>query len=131
MRLKEKCYPRERLNNVLEIDENFIAKNNIKAIITDVDNTLMDYDGNVLNGINEWIDRLQKIGIKFCILTNTRNPEKAKKISKLLNGIPYVFFAKKPFKTGFNKAKKILEIQNNEDIAVVGDQIMTDILRCK
>ena len=126
--LKKKCYPKVKLNNVLEITEEFLHKNNLKAIITDVDNTLMDYDGNILEGINEWIDRLQKVGIKICILTNTRKPQKAEKISKMLNNIPYVYFAKKPLKGGFKRAKKKLNMDNNENIAVVGDQIMTDIL---
>lgn len=129
MKLKEKCNPKVRLNNVLEITEDFLKENNIKAIITDVDNTLMDYEGNVLDGIHNWIDKLQKIGIKFCILTNTKKSKKAKQMSEMLNNIPYVAFAKKPLKSGFNKAKKKLELEaNNANIAVVGDQIMTDIL---
>lgn len=128
MSIREKCYPKAKFKNVLEITEEFLKKNNIKAIITDVDNTLMDYDGNILEGIEVWINNMQKLGIEFCILTNTRKPKKAQKISKMLNDIPYVFFAKKPLKSGFKKAKKKLNIKNNENIAVVGDQIMTDIL---
>ena len=42
--------------------------------------------------------------------------------------IPYLYFGKKPLKMGFKKAKKLLEIENNSEIAVVGDQIFTDIL---
>lgn len=128
MSLKKKCYPKAKLKNVLEITEEFLKENNIKAIITDVDNTLMDYDGNILEGISDWINNLQKLGIKFCILTNTKKPQKAKEMSKMLNDIPYVFFAKKPLKSGFKKAKKKLEINDNMNIAVVGDQILTDIL---
>ena len=41
--------------------------------------------------------------------------------------IPYIFFAKKPLKSGFKKAAKILNMKN-ENIAVVGDQIFTDII---
>ena len=43
------------------------------------------------------------------------------------------FFAKKPLKTGLIKAKKRLQ-ENPENIAVVGDQLFTDVLggnRCK
>lgn len=131
MSIKEKCYPNARLNSVLDITDSFLSENNIKAIITDVDNTLVDYEGNVLEGITDWISGLQKKGIKICILTNTKKPNKAKKMSKMLNDIPYISFAKKPFKFGFKKAKKILDLNNDKEIAVVGDQIMTDILRSK
>ncbi len=129
MSIKEKCYPNARLNSVLEITDSFLKENKIKAIITDVDNTLVDYEGNVLEGITDWISALQKSGIKICILTNTKRSYKAKQMSKMLNDIPYISFAKKPFKGGFKKAKKVLNVENNKEIAVVGDQIMTDILR--
>ena len=128
MILREKCSPNARLNNVLEITDEFLKKNNLEAIITDVDNTLMDYDGNILEGISEWIEHLQESKIKICILTNTKRPNNAKKMSEMLNNIPYVYFGKKPLKSGFRKAKKILGIEKNEKIAVVGDQLMTDIL---
>ena len=39
-------------------------------------------------------------------------------------------FAKKPFKSGFLKIKKELNLEENK-IAVVGDQIFTDIIRSK
>ena len=47
-------------------------------------------------------------------------------MSKLLD-IPYVYFAKKPLKFGFNKAKAILKIEDSKEIAVIGDQVMTDV----
>ena len=47
--------------------------------------------------------------------------------------IPYVLFARKPFKKGFLAIQKELQL-NSEQIGVVGDQIFTDVLggnRCK
>ena len=40
---------------------------------------------------------------------------------------PYISFGMKPLKRGLNKAKKILGLKN-EEIAVVGDQIFTDVI---
>lgn len=37
-------YPKEHFNNVREISLDFLKKNEIKALILDVDNTLIDYD---------------------------------------------------------------------------------------
>ena len=40
-------YPKAHFNNVKEISIEFLKKNNIKALILDVDNTLIDYDRNI------------------------------------------------------------------------------------
>ena len=48
-------YPKAYFNNVKEISIEFLKKNNIKALILDVDNTLIDYDRNMPDGIVEWV----------------------------------------------------------------------------
>lgn len=126
-------YPKSYFNNVLEIDNNFLSKNNIKAIFLDIDNTILDADNNMLEGLEDWVKNLQMQGIKFCIVSNTNKKEKAERMSKILD-VPYIYFAKKPLKFGFKKAKKIVQEENNENIAVIGDQVLTDVLganRCK
>ena len=51
----------------------------------------------------------------------------AKRVAKELD-LQYINFAKKPFKSGFKRATNLLEL-NAENVAVAGDQIMTDVLR--
>ena len=41
-------YPDEYLKNVKEITIEFLQKNDIKALILDIDNTLIDFDKNLL-----------------------------------------------------------------------------------
>ena len=125
-------YPNLYINSVKDIEYEMLNKNNIKGLILDVDNTLLDYYKNMPEGIEEWCKNLKEKGIKFCIVSNSNNKDKVNNVSKRL-GIPYIFFAKKPLKGGLNKAAKLMELKNNE-VAVVGDQIFTDILganRCK
>lgn len=125
-------YPKIYLNNVKEITYDLLQQNNIKGLILDVDNTLIDYYKNMPDGIEEWCKNLKNRNIKFCIASNSNKKEKIKSVSEKLD-IPYIYFAKKPLKIGLNKAKKIMSLKSNE-IAVVGDQIFTDILganRCK
>ena len=119
-------YPKSYFKNILEIDMNFIEKNNIKAILLDIDNTMIDTDNNILEGLEDWVEEAKNHGIKLCILSNTNKKKKAEKMSKKLE-VPYIYFAKKPFKFGFNRAKKIVQ-ENSENIAVIGDQILTDVL---
>ncbi len=120
-------YPKFYLENVKEISIEFLRKNNIKGLILDVDNTLIDINRKIIDGAEQWCDNLKKHGIRICILSNTSNEEKARDVAKKLE-IPYIFFAKKPFKKGFYRAQKLLEIEKSEEIAVVGDQLFTDII---
>jgi len=125
-------YPKLYIENVTKVDAGFLNKNNIKGLILDVDNTLIDYDKNPVEGLEKWCENLKKNNIKFCILSNSNKKEKVKTLATKLD-MPFIYFAKKPLKTGFKKAKKILDLEN-ENIGVIGDQIVTDVLganRCK
>lgn len=122
-------YPNIYLNNVKDIKIEFLKTNNIKGLLLDVDNTLIDFDLKILEGAKEWCDGLRKEGIKLCILSNTNKIEKVKRVAKELE-LPYINFAKKPFKKGFRRAIDLLRL-DAKNVAAVGDQIMTDVLRWK
>lgn len=125
-------YPKLYIDNVKEITFEILQKNGIKGLILDVDNTLIDYYKNMPDGVKIWCEDLKDRGIKFCIASNSNKKEKVKEVSKKLD-IPYIYFAKKPLKMGLNRAKKIMGLEAKE-VAVVGDQIFTDVLganRCK
>ena len=125
-------YPDAHFNNVREITINFLQKNKINALILDVDNTLIDYDKNLPEETIEWAKELKSNNIKLYILSNTNKKEKVKTVAEKLK-IEYMYFAKKPLKTGFKKIQEKLQ-EMPENIAVVGDQIFTDIVggnRCK
>lgn len=125
-------YPNLYCKNVMAITMDILQKNNIKGLILDVDNTLIDIDRNMNPKVKDWVDELKAKGIKMCIVSNTNKVDKVKKVSEILD-IPYFYFAKKPLKSGFKKAKELLKL-DYENIAAVGDQIMTDVVganRCK
>ena len=118
-------YPDAYLENVKEITLDFLNKNNIKGLILDIDNTLIDYDKKILNGADIWCENLKQNGIKICILSNTNKVKKVEKVAKILN-LEYIYFAHKPSKKGFIKAKNILNL-DAKNIASVGDQVFTDV----
>lgn len=125
-------YPKELLNKVEEITIEFIKTNKLKALILDVDNTLIDYNKNLSQAKIEWAKNLKGQGVKLYILSNSNKKEKVEKVANKLD-IPYKLFAKKPSKKGFLEIQKELNLKL-EEIGVVGDQIFTDIIggnRCK
>ena len=69
---------------------------------------------------------MKENGIKLCIVSNSNHKEKVENTAKKIE-VPYIFFFKKPCIKGLNKAKKIMNL-TNEAIAVVGDQIFTDVI---
>lgn len=110
-------YPKEYLNSVKDINIEFLKKYNIKGLILDVDNTLISLDKKMPAGISEWAKNLKKDGIKICILSNSNKIDKVESVAKIIE-VPYIFFGKKPLKSGFLRAKDILKLEN-ENIAVV------------
>ncbi len=119
-------YPKAFYKNVTEITYDYLKENNIEALILDMDNTLIDYDRNMPEEIKKWTNDIREKGIKLFILSNTNKEEKVKEVADKLN-LEYIHFGMKPFKQGFKKAKEKLNL-SNEKIAVVGDQIFTDII---
>lgn len=125
-------YPDFYCDSVRDVKIEFLQEHNIKGIILDVDNTLIDYYRKFEDGTIEWVNELKKAGIKFCIVSNTNKLDKVIYVAETLE-IPYFHFAKKPFKTGFIKAKEKMGL-DAQNIAAIGDQIMTDVIgsnRCK
>ncbi len=119
-------YPKTYLESAKQISISFLNENNIKALILDVDNTILDFDKKIPEGIEKWCTDLKEKGIKFCILSNSNKKEKVKMVAQKLD-IPYFYFGTKPLKRGFKKAIKLLD-EKEENIAAVGDQIFTDVI---
>lgn len=119
-------YPKKYFKKITDITVEFLKENKIQGLILDVDNTLIDFNLNVLEGLEQWHEDIVKNGIKTIIVSNTNKKEKIKMISSLLK-IDYIMFAMKPSKKGFIEAKKRLNLEE-ENIAAIGDQIFTDVL---
>ena len=66
-----KIYPRLYCNNVLEVTPEILKENNIKALILDVDNTLLDFDLKIIDGLEDWGKTMKENEIKCIILSNS------------------------------------------------------------
>ena len=125
-------YPNEYFDKIDKITIEYLQKNKIKALILDMDNTLINVKEEMPENIENWAKGLKGQGEKLIIVSNSNKKSKIEKTANKI-GIKYIVFAKKPLKSGLKKAMKILG-EKPENIAVVGDQIFTDIIggnRCK
>ena len=118
-------FPKLYYKNIQSIELQTLKENNIKGLILDVDNTLIDLDWNMPKGVEEWIQKVKNENIKIYIVSNTNKKDKIEEISQKL-GVPYTFFAKKPFRAGFLKACKEMGLPC-KNVATIGDQIFTDV----
>ena len=117
--------PNAEFDIITDITIDFLKENNIKGLILDVDNTLIDLSRNKIEGLDDWINAMIESGIKIAIVSNGRKKKQIGLLTKK-HGLIYVFFALKPFKRGIKKARKELDLCYNE-IAEIGDQIFTDV----
>lgn len=119
-------YPKFYCDKITDIKLEFLKKNHIDALILDVDNTLLDIDRKMVDGLVEWHQKIVSGGIKTIILSNSNKIDKIEKVANALN-IEYLYLGLKPSKIGFKKAIAKLNMKP-ENIAAVGDQIFTDVI---
>lgn len=75
-------YPNAYFNKVENITIEFLKKNEIKALILDMDNTLIDYEENLSRSVEMWAKDLKGQGIKLYILSNTNKKKKIERTGK-------------------------------------------------
>lgn len=114
------------MKSIYELDYSDLQHRGIKAIITDLDNTLVEADrADATPDLINWLRRLQSMGFRVMIVSNNRET-RVSKFARPLN-IPYIHAAKKPFNTPFRKALDRLEVKPEQTV-VLGDQLFTDVL---
>ncbi|MGM0413898.1 MAG: YqeG family HAD IIIA-type phosphatase [Bacillota bacterium] len=124
--IKKYFQPDYHFNCMSEIDINLLKDSNIKGLIIDIDNTTMAYSSKELKVvIQDWISEIDNKNFEIVFVSNTI-PERVEFVGDYFNK-PAYGYAAKPFRFAFNKAINHLKLPN-EKIAIIGDQIFTDIL---
>ncbi|WP_416827324.1 YqeG family HAD IIIA-type phosphatase [Ectobacillus polymachus] len=118
--------PNEFVKNVYDISPEKLKQRGVKGIITDLDNTLIEWNRpNATPKLIEWLTSMRENGIKVTIVSNNKE-ERVKLFSDPLQ-VPFIHRAKKPFLTAFQRALNTMELKR-EEVVVIGDQLLTDIL---
>ncbi|MCM3002565.1 YqeG family HAD IIIA-type phosphatase [Priestia koreensis] len=118
--------PNEHVKNVFHITPQELKQRGIKGIITDLDNTLVEWDRpDATPELIEWFKEMKAHGIQVTIVSN--NAEKRVKFFSDPLELPFVFKARKPLRRSFRRALKAMNLKK-EEVVVVGDQLLTDVL---
>jgi len=118
--------PALRARSVTEITPEFLAARGIRALVLDLDNTLVTWHGyEVAPPVADWVTSMHDAGISMCVVSNTHRPRRLRELSAVL-GVSYVPSGGKPRRAGFRRAMAAMGSTATET-AVIGDQLMTDI----
>ena len=115
--------------SIYEIDVDFYKRNNVHTLFMDLDNTLDSYRAREpKDNTLEYVKKLKDAGITPVIISNN----KASRVSGYANllGVEFLSSAHKPFSKRL-KAEIARRNLSNEDVMLVGDQMMTDVLAAK
>ena len=118
--------PNIKLDRVTEITPELLDRLEISALILDVDNTLSTHHGmELVDGLPEWLEQMKQHGIKLVLVSNSLKKRVEPFAQKI--GLPFISAGLKPLPSGFSRGKRFLK-EKRKNIAIVGDQIFTDVL---
>ena len=118
--------PNIKLHGITDITVELLKQHDIKALLLDVDNTMSTHHGTVLtDGLTEWIAKMSDSGIKLMVLSNSKRFRIEPFAARI--GLPFISLGCKPLPTGYLRGVKALG-EKRKNVAIVGDQIFTDIL---
>lgn len=118
--------PTWMVHSVYTITPEQLEKNNVKAVLTDLDNTLIAWnDPEATEELIQWIAQMKKAKIPVMILSNNSD-KRVQAIAKFLE-VDYIPRSLKPSRRAFRLAQEKLEVPA-EELLMVGDQVITDVL---
>ncbi|MEK4700530.1 YqeG family HAD IIIA-type phosphatase [Solibacillus sp. FSL R7-0668] len=121
--------PNEFVTSIFEVTPEKLANLGIKGIITDLDNTLVEWDrADATEELVAWFEMMREAGIKIIIASN--NNEQRVRTFAEPHGIPFIYRAKKPLGKAYYDAMVQLRLRRHE-VAMLGDQLLTDVMGAK
>lgn len=121
--------PRLIVRRLQDLSLDDLAAQGLEALLLDLDNTVCPWHSDEpAPGCEEWVQSATE-RFKVCMVSNSIRPRRLNRVADRL-GIPAVGrwgFGRKPFAGGILAALQLLEVERTR-AAMIGDQIMTDVL---
>lgn len=120
----EKFYPGEYLDSTYEIDFDKLYAEGYRAVIFDIDNTLVPHGAPADARACALFAHLKELGFSCMLLSNNKEPR-----VKMFNDavqVSYIYKANKPNPANYRKAMELMGTDTANTV-FVGDQIFTDV----
>lgn len=126
MSIWQKFAPNMNCRRVTEIPLDELKERGIRGLLFDLDNTITEWNKNEVDETTRgWLHGLKSNGFAACIVSNNHG-QRVKKVAEQL-GLPCVYSAAKPRRKSYRRAAALLNLQPQQ-LAMVGDQLLTDVL---
>lgn len=123
--MMNKYFPYEYCKSVFDVDYEKLYMLGYRALIFDIDNTLVHHCENATPQVEQMFVKLHEMDFKTILLTDN-DLERTLRFNKNIN-TAYICDAGKPDTASYIKAIEILDV-NKSEVVVIGDQIFKDIL---
>ena len=121
-------FPGEYLDSTYVIDFDKLYKDGYRAVIFDVDNTLVPHGEPADERAKALFAHLKQLGYSCMLLSNNKEP-RVKMFNEAVK-VNYIFKANKPLPGNYQKAMRVMG-STKENTIFIGDQIFTDVYGAK
>ncbi len=122
-------YPDDYLESVREVNFAAFKEKGYKAVLFDIDNTLVCHGAPATPEIIRFFEELQALGYQAMVMSNNKEP-RVKSFAEAVGGIGYVYKANKPAKGAYLYCMQEMGSDNTNTL-FVGDQLFTDVWGAK
>ena len=118
-------YPSADMDSTYLIDFESLYEKGYRAVIFDIDNTLVPHGAPADERSIAFFDRLHAIGYSTMLLSNNKEP-RVKMFHDAVQNDGYIYKADKPSRKGYQEAMRRMGSDCSNTL-FVGDQLFTDI----
>ncbi|MBG9984733.1 YqeG family HAD IIIA-type phosphatase [Aerococcaceae bacterium DSM 111022] len=124
--MKKYFTPTWKVESIFSVTPEQLIQKNIKAVIVDLDNTLLPWNEvDHSEDMEQWITSMRAHGLGIYLLSNN-NYNRVAKVAEPLE-LKFSASALKPRGKYFRYAISDLKV-SEENVVVIGDQLITDVL---
>ena len=118
-------WPTFAVEAVYDLKAEDLLRNGIRAVLVDLDNTLIAWDNpDGTPEVRAWLDEMTIADISVVVVSNNKHSRVERAVSRF--GVDFVGRGMTPFSLGITKAIERYGFAT-EEVVMVGDQLMTDI----
>jgi HAD superfamily phosphatase (TIGR01668 family) len=122
-------FPNAYLDSVQDVDFIAFKEMGYKAVLFDIDNTLVCHGAPATPEIIGFFKNLHVLGYQTMVMSNNKEP-RVKSFAEAVGGIGYVYKANKPAKKSYLHCMEVMGTDNSNTL-FVGDQLFTDVWGAK